>query len=79
MKVVIDKDGERREVMGWRKWAIAILAIVVLAFMLSLVTVIILGLAVTIGALVMFAIPAALVLAAIAQATMGRGGGGRAA
>ena len=77
MKVVIEKDGECREVFGWRKWAIAIPAILVAAIVLALVTVIVLGFAVTLGAVLLFAIPAALVLAALAQVVMRREAGSR--
>ena len=78
MKVVIDQDGERREVTGWRKWAIALPAILLAALALSLLTVMVLGIALTVGAVLLIAIPAALVLALVAQAIMGRGakGGG---
>src|SRR4029077_17951308 len=35
MKVVIERDGQSREVSGWRKWAIVIAAIAALALMMS--------------------------------------------
>ncbi len=73
MKVVIEKGGERREISGWRRWAIVIAAILLAALVLALVTVIVLGLALTLGAVLMVAIPAALVLGAIALAVGGRG------
>ena len=67
MKVVIERDGRRREVSGWRKWSIAISAILVIALVAALAIVLMLGLALTVGAVLLIAVPTALALVLIAR------------
>jgi hypothetical protein len=72
MKVVVERNGQSREVAGARKWAIAIPAILVAALMLAAVVIFVLGLAVTVAAVLIVAIPAALILALVARMLMYR-------
>ena len=72
MKIVIERDGQSEELSGWRKWALAIPAILAIALVISIVIVVLLGVALTIGAILIVAIPAALVLALIARLLMRR-------
>jgi uncharacterized membrane protein YhaH (DUF805 family) len=66
MKVLIERHGRRREVSGWRKWAIAVPGIAIAALLLAVAVVLALGLALTIGVILMVTVPAALILAWIA-------------
>ena len=72
MKVVIERDGERKEISGWRGWAIAIPIILVAAFVIAAAIVLVLGLTLTAGAVLIIAAPAAVILALIARALMNR-------
>jgi hypothetical protein len=66
MKVVIERQGRRRELLGWRKWAIAVPGIAIAALLIAVAAVLLLGLALTVGVILMVAVPAALILAGIA-------------
>jgi hypothetical protein len=70
VKVVYGRDGRREEVAGWRKWSIAIPAAFVAAVVLALVLVIVFGIAITVGAVLLIAVPAAVLLALLARAVM---------
>jgi hypothetical protein len=70
MKVVVERDGQREEISGWRKWAIAIPVIPVAALAIAAAIVLVLGLTLTAGAVLIIAAPAALILALIARAVM---------
>ena len=72
MKVVVERDGERQDISGWRKWAIAIPVILVAACVVAAAIVLVLGLALTAGAVLMIAAPAALILVLIAHAVIKR-------
>jgi hypothetical protein len=62
MKVVVERDGRSREVLGWRRWAIAIPVLAIVAPVGAVAVLLIFGLALTIGAVLMVAVPIALVL-----------------
>jgi hypothetical protein len=72
MKVVVERNGRRREITGWRKWAIAIPAILFAAVVATAVIVLVLGIAVTAGIVLMILVPALLVCALIAALLMQR-------
>lgn len=76
MKVVVERDGQRQEITGWRGWAIAIPVILVAAIVIAAAIVFVLGLTLTVGAVVIIAVPAAVILALIARALMSRDAGG---
>lgn len=66
LKVVVDWKGRARELTGWRKWAITIPVIAVVSLIAGLAVVLLLGVALTAVAILMIAVPVALVLALIA-------------
>ena len=66
LKVVIEQDGQSREVTGWRKWAIAVPVLAALALLGAVAALFVFGIVVTIGAVLLAAIPIALILALIA-------------
>jgi hypothetical protein len=63
MKVTIERNGRSREVIGWRRWAIAIPAVAIVAPVLSTAVLFVFGLALTVGVILMVALPIALILA----------------
>jgi nitrogen fixation protein FixH len=65
MKLVVQRNG--RQVTGWRKWAIMLAAIPFIALVIAIALVFVLGVALTAGAILTIAIPAALVLALVAR------------
>jgi hypothetical protein len=66
MKVVVERGGRSREVLGWRRWAIAIPVLAIVAPLTAVAVLLLFGLALTIGAVLMVAVPIALVLVFIA-------------
>ena len=66
LKVVIQQEGRSREISGWRKWAIAIPVLAAVALVGAVVVLFVLGVVVTIGAVLLAAIPILLILAFIA-------------
>jgi hypothetical protein len=66
LKVVIEQDGQSREISGWRKWAIAIPVLAAVALLGAITLLFILGVVVTVGAVLLAAVPIALILAVIA-------------
>jgi len=66
LKVVVDWKGRVREVTGWRKWAITLPGIAVVSPVVAVAVVLLLGVALTVGAMLLIAIPLAVVLAVIA-------------
>jgi hypothetical protein len=63
LKVVVDWKGRVREVTGWRKGAITIPVIAVVSPVVAVAVVPLLGVALTVGAMLLIAIPLAVVLA----------------
>lgn len=68
MKFIVKRNG--KEVTGWRKWAVMVGVILVGALVVAVALIFILGLALTAGAILVIAIPVALVLALIARLLM---------
>ena len=66
MKVVFESGGRSREIVGWRRWAIAIPVLAIVAPLAAVAVLLAFGLAVTIGAVLVAAAPIALVLLFIA-------------
>jgi hypothetical protein len=66
MKVVVERGGRSREVLGWRRWAIAIPVLAIVTPVAAVAVLLLFGLALTIGAVLMVAVPIALVLVFIA-------------
>jgi hypothetical protein len=69
----MERDGRRQEITGWRRWMIAFFAILVAAIVATAVIILLLGLTLTVGAVLLVAIPAALILALIVRLVMGAG------
>ena len=72
MKIVVERDGQRREITGWRRWAIAIPVILVGTIVAVAVIVLVLGLTLTLGIVLLIAVPAVLILALMARLLMSR-------
>jgi uncharacterized membrane protein YoaK (UPF0700 family) len=64
-KVVIERDGRSREVLGRRRWAIAVPVLALVAPVVAVAVLFAFGLVLTISAVLMVAVPVALVLALI--------------
>jgi hypothetical protein len=71
MRVVMERDGQRQEITGWRRWLIAFFAVLVAAIVATAVIILLLGLTLTVGLILLIAIPAALILALIVRLVMG--------
>ena len=63
LHLVIERHGRTREVTGWRKWSIAVPVLAIVAPVVALAVLFILGLAVTVGAILIIALPLAVILA----------------
>jgi len=72
-KIIITRNGETRVYTGWRAWLMGAAAFVVTFAVLALVTFILLGIAASIGALLLLLVPAAIVMAALAWVVGGAG------
>jgi hypothetical protein len=70
--VVVERDGQRQEISGWRGWVIAMPVILAAVLVLAAAIVLVLGLTLTVGAVLIIAVPAAVILALIARAFMSR-------
>ncbi|HEY4922530.1 MAG TPA: hypothetical protein VII40_20685 [Xanthobacteraceae bacterium] len=76
MKIMVERDGQRQEITGWRRWAIAIPVILVAAIVAAAVIVLVLGITLTLGVVLLIAVPAVLVLALMARVLMNRSAAG---
>ncbi len=65
--IVITRNGETTVYTGWRAWLIAGLASIVAAAVIVVVAFLMLGLAITLAAILVFVVPVAIVLALIAS------------
>jgi hypothetical protein len=65
--IVITRNGETTVYTGWRAWLIAGLASVVAAAVVVIVAFLMLGVAITLAAFLLFVVPVAIVLALIAS------------
>lgn len=61
--IVITRNGKTTVIDGWREWIVRAIVFVVMLLLLAAVVFLTLGLAVTLGAVLMIAIPAAIVVA----------------
>lgn len=61
--IVITRNGKTTVIDGWREWIVRAVVFVVTLLLLAAVVFLMLGLAVTLGAVLMIAIPAAIVVA----------------
>jgi hypothetical protein len=65
--IVITRNGETTVYTGWRSWLIVGLASIVTAAVIVVVAFLMLGLAITLAAILVFVVPVAIVLALIAS------------
>ena len=65
--IVITRNGETTVYRGWRAWLIAGLASIAAAAVIVVVAFLMLGLAITLAAFLLFVVPVAIVLAFIAS------------
>ena len=76
MKVVIERNGQSREISGWRRWAIGIPIVALLALVMALAILLVLGVATTIGVVVLVAViigvPILLILALMGRVVVTR-------
>jgi hypothetical protein len=61
--IVITRNGRTTVITGWREWLIRIVVFLTAALLLALIAFLLLGVAVTVGAMLMIVIPAAIVVA----------------
>lgn len=66
MKVFVERKGRKRELTGWRKWAVAVPGLTLGGLVLAVAIIFAFGLAVTVGVILLFAVPAVFLLAGIA-------------
>lgn len=66
--IIIEPNGERTAVTGWRAWLARALAILILTAVFAMMVVLVLGAAVTIGMLLLIAIPVVIVVGLVASA-----------
>jgi hypothetical protein len=65
--IVITRNGETTVYTGWRAWLIVGLASIVAAAVIVVVAFLMLGLAITLAAILLFVVPVAIVLALVAS------------
>jgi hypothetical protein len=65
--IVTTRNGTIRVVSGWRAWLAAVLVLMVFAVVMALVAFLLLGAAITIGAVLLIVVPIAIVLGVIAS------------
>ena len=65
--IVITRNGETTVYTGWRAWLIVAGASIVAAVVIVIVAFLLLGIAITIAALLLFALPLAIVFAIVAS------------
>jgi hypothetical protein len=70
--IVIYRNGERTVITGWRSWLIVAVAVSLTALIVVAAIGLVFGIALTVGAVLLFAIPIALVLALIARLLLPR-------
>ena len=61
--IVITRNGRTTVITGWREWLIRIVVFLTAAVLLALIAFLLLGVAVTVGAMLMIIVPAAIVVA----------------
>lgn len=61
--IVITRNGKTTVLTGWREWLARAIVFVAVILLLAILVFVMLGLAVTIGAIAMIVIPAALIVA----------------
>ncbi|MET0192819.1 MAG: hypothetical protein ABW200_05530 [Hyphomicrobiaceae bacterium] len=65
--IVIQRNGQATVITGWRAWLIGAVAFVVATLLMAVMVFVMLGVAITVGAVLMIVIPVAVGLALIAS------------
>ncbi|HVZ05539.1 hypothetical protein [Hyphomicrobium sp.] len=65
--IVITRNGRTTVITGWREWLLRAIVFVVAILVLGIVFFFMLGLAVTLGAIAMIVIPAAIIVALLSS------------
>ncbi len=65
--IVIESNGKRTVITGWRAWLVGAALVVGLTALFAVIAVVVLGVALTVGALLLIAIPVAIGVAILAS------------
>jgi hypothetical protein len=65
--IVINRNGQVVEITGWRAWLIGAVAFVAGVLLIGVIAFVMLGVAVTVGAVLLIVVPAAIVVAFLAS------------
>jgi hypothetical protein len=65
--IVIERDGKTTIITGWRAWLLGALVFAGVTAILAVVTFVVLGVAITVGAVLLIVVPVAIGLALIAS------------
>ena len=63
--IVLDLNGKRTELTGWKAWLVGLFAIVPVFIVLALLVFFLIGVSVTVGAMLLLLVPAVVVVAII--------------
>jgi hypothetical protein len=66
--IIIEPDGKRTPVTGWRAWLVRAAAVFIVAAVFVMMAVLVVGAAMTVGMLLLVAIPVVLVVGLVATA-----------
>ncbi len=66
--IVINRNGQPTVITGWRAWLIGAVAFVASVLLFAVIAFVMLGVAVTIGAVLLIVVPAAILMAFLASA-----------
>ncbi len=65
--IVIQRNGQATVITGWRAWLVGAVAFIVATLLMAVMVFVMLGVAITVGAVLMIVIPVAVGLALIAS------------
>lgn len=66
--IIIEPDGKRTAVTGWRAWVVRAVAVFIVAAVFVMMAVLVVGAAMTIGMILLIAIPVLIVVGLVATA-----------
>lgn len=66
--IVINRNGQAVVITGWRAWLIGALAFVAGVLLFGVIAFVMLGVAITLGAVLLIAVPTAIIVAFLASA-----------
>jgi hypothetical protein len=71
--IVIQRNGQTTVITGWRAWLLGAVLFVGLTLLMALITFVVLGIAVTLGAVLLIVVPVAIGVGVIASLFQPRG------